>query len=136
MTDTRTILSRTDCYGLARAMVGLPWTDVPVSPLLAALLTGLNLNTPADMSLLRRLLGSDLLRQVLAENPNAPLPASREHEVNLVPPLPEAARLTADQEHEGSSVGRGSRTTALGGASARNTAHFHGRCSLPSGSRY
>ena len=46
MTDTRTILSRADCYALARAMVGLPWTDVPVSPLLAALLTGLNLNTP------------------------------------------------------------------------------------------
>src|SRR5260221_6391459 len=106
MSEWRAVLSRADSYALARAMVGLSWADVPISALLGTLLTHLDLNAPADMSLLRGLLGSDLLRQVLAENPNAPLPASREQEVNLVPPLNEAARLTDDQERAGSSVGQ------------------------------
>src|SRR5258708_27530057 len=123
MSEWRVVLSCADSYALARAMVGLSWADVPVSALLGTLLNHLDLNTPADMSLLRRLLGSDLLRQVLAENPNAPLPASREHDINLVPPLPEAARLTADQEHEGSSVGQWiTAYSAWAGASANETA--------------
>lgn len=122
MSEWRAVLSRADSYALARAMVGLSWADVPVSDLLGTLLTHLDLNTPADMSLLRRLLGSDLLRQVLAENPNAPLPVSREQDINLMPPLPEAARLTADQEREGSSVGQWiTDYIAWAGASANET---------------
>jgi hypothetical protein len=88
MNPPRAGLSRSDCYALARVLVGLSWQDVAVSPLLAALLNGLNLNVAADMALLRRLLGADLLRQVLAENPNAPLPTDRDSDVSVVPPLP------------------------------------------------
>jgi hypothetical protein len=102
----RTPLSRADSYALARAMVGLSWVDTPVSALLGSLLVHLDLNAPADMGLLRRLLGPDLLRQVLAENPNAPLPMSGEQDVQTVPPLRAEAQLTADQEQEAAGVGQ------------------------------
>lgn len=106
MNAPRTGLSRSDCYALARALVGLSWQDVAVSPLLTALLTSLNLNVAADMALLRRLLGTDLLRQVLAENPNAPLPTDRDSDVSVVPPLPPNAQLTVEQEQAATSVGQ------------------------------
>ncbi len=122
MNEWRAVLSRADSYALARVMVGLPWSDVPVSGLMATLLTHLDLNTPADMSLLRRLLGPELLRQVLAENPNTPLPARGDQDIALMPPLPEEARLTADQEREGSSVGQWiTDYIAWAGASANET---------------
>ncbi len=122
MSEGRTVLSRADAYALARAMVGLSWADVPVSSLLAAILAGLNLNVAADMALLRRLLGAGLLRQVVAENPNAPLPTDRDNEVNVVPPLDANAQLTIEQEQEARSVGQWvTDYIAWSGASANET---------------
>ncbi len=47
-------LSDPDAYVLARALVGLPWTDFPASPVVELLLTNLNVNQPSDMQILRR----------------------------------------------------------------------------------
>jgi hypothetical protein len=70
------------------------------------LLTGLNLNVASDMALLRRLLGANLLRQVLAENPNAPLPIASEQDIQMVLPLHSEAQITPEQEQEAASVGQ------------------------------
>ncbi len=103
-------------------MVGLSWADAPVSALLGSLLTHLDLNAPADMNLLRRLLGPDLLRQVLAENPNAPLPVASEQDVQVALPLHSEAHLTPEQVQAASGVGQWlTDYVAWAGASANET---------------
>jgi hypothetical protein len=99
-------LTRTDAYTFARALVGLSWSHVPASALARALLTKLNLNKPADLHLLRMVLSPELLRQVLAEDPNGVLPGPARLPVNTVPELPIDARLTPEQEQEASGVGQ------------------------------
>jgi hypothetical protein len=98
-------LSRADAYAFARALVGLPWTQVPVSVLTGSLLNSLDLTTPDDLNLLRRLLGPNLFRQVLAEDPREELPQPGHLPVNTVPDLPAAARLSPDQERAASEAG-------------------------------
>jgi hypothetical protein len=98
-------LSRGDAYSIARAMAGLPPADVPTSPIVAALLRGLDLNTAAEMSLLRRVLSPDLLRQVLAEDPSKEFPSEREDSVQIVPELPESARIAPWQQESAIGVG-------------------------------
>lgn len=122
MPSSGNALWRYDAYALARALVGLPWQHVPMSPLAGALLAGLDLNTPAEMQVLRRILQPDLIRQVLAQDPNADLPDLKNDDVQFVPPLPAAARLTAAQEAEAAEVG-GWLTdyVAWAGASANET---------------
>lgn len=121
------LLSQADAYALARALVGLPWQHLPLSPLARALLTGLDLNTPTEISLLRRVLQPDLLRQVLAVDPQADLPISQDEDRHFVPPLPLSTRLTAAQEREAAKVGAWlTDYVAWAGASANETPlQFH-----------
>lgn len=122
MVASENALSRFDAYALARALVGLPWQHVPVTPLARALLAGLDLNTPAGMSLLRRILCPDLIRQVLAADPNADVPDLKGEDLQFVPPLPTSARLSAEQEAEAVQVGRWlTEYVAWAGASANET---------------
>ncbi len=99
-------LSRNDAYALSRALVGLPWQEIPVSVMVRAILDELDLNQARDMQVLRRILTPALLRQVLAEDPNSPLPTPEPQAVNLVPELPDTARLTPAQERQAGEVGR------------------------------
>ncbi len=100
-------LSDGDVYALARAFVGLPWVGLPISPVTELLLTNLDLNTPDEMQIMRRVLGQEALHAVLAMDPNGPAPLSklRSVEVDTVPELPERACLTADQKAQAAEVG-------------------------------
>jgi hypothetical protein len=53
-------------------------------------------------------LGQELLREVLAVDPNAPAPKQPERttDLNIVPELPEAARLSSEQIRQAQSVGK------------------------------
>ncbi len=71
------------------------------------LLAHLDPNAPEDLRFLRKLLGANLLRVILAVDPTeAPPEAARSTTLNVVPDLPESARLTADQEQQAVQVGR------------------------------
>ena len=122
MRDAPIGLSRADSYALARALVGLSWQDVPITALLKALLTGLNLNAVPDMALLRRMLGPELLRQILAVNPNAPMPVERESDISTMPALQKEAQLTVAQLEEAAHIGQWiTEYVAWAGASANET---------------
>lgn len=97
-----------DAYVLARALVGLPWDGVPLSPAVGLLLANLDPNVPEDLRFLRKVLGQELLRVVLAVDPNAPPPEAppRAADLAIVPPLPENAQLSPAQLKEASQVGR------------------------------
>ncbi len=100
-------LSINDRYGLARALVGLTWDDVPVSPLVRLILSHLDPNLPDDMRFLRKALGPDALRDILTVDPNAQPPenpANLDH-LNTVPALSPQARLSPQQLEQATHVG-------------------------------
>jgi len=102
-------LSPHDTYVLARALVGLEWHDLPCSPLTRLILSHIDISAPDDLAALRRLLGPDGLHAILSVDPNSPPPDTyrqRSSDVNTVPDLPEAARLTAEQQRQAADVGR------------------------------
>lgn len=103
-----TTLSPHDTYVLARALVGLSWDGIPLSPAVGLLLAHLDPNVPDDMRFLRKVLGQELLREVLAVDPNAPAPElpHRATDLNIVPELPENARLTPEQMKQAQTVGK------------------------------
>lgn len=100
-------LSSHDLYALSRAFVGMSWEGVPLSPAAALLLAHLDPNQPEDLRFLRKVLGQGLIQAILAVDPNAPPPdvAPRSADLNIVPELPEAARLTEAQIREAKHVG-------------------------------
>ena len=108
MTNLPLPLSSQDAYGLARALVGMSWDGVQLSPAVALLLTHLDPTLPEDLRFLRKVLGQELLRVVLAVDPNAPPPQlpQRTTDLNIVPGLPATATLTADQMQAAAGVGR------------------------------
>ncbi|MEP7288645.1 MAG: hypothetical protein ABI947_23065 [Chloroflexota bacterium] len=75
-----------EAYALARVLVGLLGTNVPVSP--SALLTQRDVNNPTDM-------------QVLAKDLLAALPSSDEQSLQATSPLPPRAQLTTKQAQDG-----------------------------------
>ncbi len=86
------------------------WTGriLSCSPLARLLLSHLEVARPDDMNVLRRWLGPDVLRAILAIDPYGLPPEEcqpRSSDVNLVPVLPEAACLTDDQEKQAAEVG-------------------------------
>jgi hypothetical protein len=101
-------LTAHDAYALARALVGMSWDDVALSPAVGLLLAHLDPNVPDDLRFLRKVLGADLLRAVLAVDPNAPAPEPphRATDLNIVPELPETAKLTDAQIQQAKSVGK------------------------------
>jgi hypothetical protein len=106
MTSTFT-LSPQDAYGLARALVGMSWDSLALSPAVALLLAHLDPNVPDDLRFLRKVLGQELLRAVLAVDPNAPPPElpHRAADLNIVPELPASAKLTDAQLQQAAGVG-------------------------------
>ena len=104
---TRIELTPHDTYVLARALVGLSWDDIPLSSAVGLLLAHLDPNVPEDMRFLRKVLGQELLREVLAVDPNAPAPElpHRAADLNIVPELPENARLSSEQIKQAQTVG-------------------------------
>lgn len=99
------LLSPLDSYALARALAGLPWQGVSVSPLLGALLSQVNFKQLSEAQTLRRWMGTDILKQVMAEDPHAP-PPERERDLKTVPELPASAQVTRSQAQEAARVGR------------------------------
>ena len=89
-------LSPHDAYGLARALVGMSWDSLQLSPAVGLLLAHLDPNVPDDLRFLRKVLGQELLRAVLAVDPNAPPPPlpQRAADLNIVPDQPAAPKLT------------------------------------------
>lgn len=85
----------------------MPWESLALSPAVALLLAHLDPTVPDDLRFLRKVLGQELLRAVLAVDPNAPPPPllQRAADLNIVPELPTSARLTDTQLQEASSVG-------------------------------
>ncbi len=98
-------LSRQDAYALSRALVGCPWVDQPVSSLVYAMLTRLDLKKPDEMAFLRQILGTDLMRQVLAADPQSEPPSDTEADTIIAPSLPQDARPTPEQADAAATVG-------------------------------
>jgi len=107
MSHTDITLTPQDAYVLARAIVGLLYDGVPLSPLTGLLLAHLDPQMPDDLQILRRVLGQQLMLEVLRVDPDAAPPEApfRNTDLNIVPDLPEDARLTEAQIKEASSVG-------------------------------
>ncbi len=106
-TNTEITLSASDVYVFARALVGLGWQDLPCSPLARLLLS--NVSSPDDLQALRHLLGTPGLQAVIKVDPYGSAPEEerrRSGEVNVVPALPAAAQLTAEQQQQAAEVGR------------------------------
>ena len=101
-------LSAMDNYVLARAIVGLPLDNLPQSALIQLLLSGLNPTAPDDLHILRRLLGQGRMLEIFKVDPNGepPVMASQQTDLNVVPELPESARLTDEQKQAGLQVGK------------------------------
>jgi len=93
---TAYVLTPQDAYILARALVGMDWSDVPLSPATALLLAQLDPTTAEDTKILRRILGQELLLEILKVDPNSDPPqvASRTRDLNIVPELPESLQMT------------------------------------------
>ncbi len=105
--NTDIVLSESDVYAFARALVGLGWQDLPCSPLARLLLS--NVSGPDDLQALRHLLGTPGLQAVIKVDPHGPVPEEerrRSGEVNVVPALPAAAQLTTAQKQQAADVGR------------------------------
>ena len=100
-------LSSHDQFALARAFVGLAWEDGSLSPIVDLLLTHLDLDAPEEMRFLRKLLGPDLLRSILAIDPmgTPPEPTGRNRTLNVVPDLPDGVRPTQAQARQATEVG-------------------------------
>lgn len=105
---TRIELTAQDTYVLARALVGLPYDGVPLSPITGLLLAHLDPKQPEDVHILRRVLGQQLMLDILRVDPEGTPPETpfRSADLNIVPELPENARLTMDQVNEASHIGR------------------------------
>ncbi len=101
-------LSPMDNYVLARAIVGLPLDNLPQSALIQLLLSGLNPTAPDDLQILRRLLGQGRMLEIFKVDPNGdpPIMVSQQTDLNVVPELPESARLTEQQQQAGLQVGK------------------------------
>lgn len=108
MTSKTYILTPHDAYVLARALVGLDWNGIPLSPVTGLLLAQLDPTTAEDAKILRRILGQDLLLEILKVDPNAEPPAVRQEsrDLNVVPPLPETAQLGLEELNQASEVGQ------------------------------
>jgi hypothetical protein len=115
-------LSASDLYVLARLLVGLPVEDMTLSPALSLLLANLDPNLPDDMRFLKKVLGQEQLRLVLAVDPVAPPPPSptRVAALNNVPELPTHVRLTPQQVEIGMSVGHWLKDYVVWAGSAAN----------------
>src|SRR5258708_4054016 len=122
-----TLLPAQDAYALSRALLGLPRSAVPVSPIVQALLTRIDLQTPEGMKLLKHLLAPELLKQILAIDPMGKPPgadtAGKSPAVlDPVPELPAEATLTPEQEQEATTVGQWLRDyVTWAGSSANET---------------
>ncbi|NLF01840.1 MAG: DUF3987 domain-containing protein [Anaerolineales bacterium] len=129
ITSATSHLSDQDAYVLARVLVGLPWTDLPASPVLEMLLTHHDLSQTQDMQILRQVLGTENLRAVLQVDPNGPAPAPRRRagEVNTVPSLPTEIRLTPHQRQQAAEVGQwlAEYVTWASGAANETPLRFH-----------
>ena len=101
---TQTDLTAHDAYALARALVGMSWDSLQLSSAVGLLLAHLDPNVPDDLRFLRKVLGQELLRAVLAVDPNAPPPLlpQRTADLNIVPELPASAKLTDAQLQQAS----------------------------------
>ncbi|MFQ3673922.1 MAG: hypothetical protein SNJ83_10040 [Aggregatilineales bacterium] len=85
----------------------LPYDSVSLSPITSLLLAHLDPNVAEDMRFLRKVLGQELLREVLAVDPNALAPElpHRGADLNIVSELPKNARLTPEQIEQAQTVG-------------------------------
>jgi hypothetical protein len=94
-------LTAHNTHVMALALVALLWDETSIK--LVVLLPGdLVTAYPVDLHLLRKVLGPDLLRVVLAVDPMAP---QRAADLNIVPELPEPARLPETQREEAWRIG-------------------------------
>ncbi len=106
---TGMILSPADMYVFARVLVRLDWQDLPCSPVTRLVLSNIDVTQPEGLQLVRELLGPDVLRALVPINPFEPLPDDERRgarDVNVVPDLPAAAQLSADQRQQAAEVGR------------------------------
>ena len=101
-------LTSQDAYVLARALVGLPYDGVPLSPITGLLLANLDPAQPEDIQVLRRILGQQLMLDVLRVDPEGAPPETpfRSTDLNIVPELPEMARLSDAQREEAETIGK------------------------------
>ncbi|MEO1667646.1 MAG: DUF3987 domain-containing protein [Chloroflexota bacterium] len=107
MTHADITLTPQDAYVLARAIVGLPYDGVPLSSITGLLLAQLDPQMPEDLNILRRVLGQQVMLEILRVDPGADPPEApfRSTDLNIVPDLPESARLSDTQRDSASSVG-------------------------------
>ncbi len=100
-------LTPSDRYILARALVGLPYDGVPLSPITALLLAHLDPAQPEDVHILRRVLGQQLMLDILRVDPESAPPETpfRSTDLNIVPELPDDARLSDAQITQAGTVG-------------------------------
>ena len=105
---TAYVLTPQDAYVLARALVGLPYDGIPLSPITRILLAQLDPKSPDDVQILRRILGQDLMLEILRVDPDAEPPDMpfRNTDLNVVPELPESVRLSQTQLEEAKQVGK------------------------------
>ncbi|TVR25296.1 MAG: hypothetical protein EA396_00160, partial [Anaerolineaceae bacterium] len=68
------LLTPTDRYALARALVGMSYDGVPLSPITALILAHLDPAQPDDVQILRRVLGQQLMLDILRVDPQSPPP--------------------------------------------------------------
>jgi hypothetical protein len=101
-------LTPQDAYILARALVGLPFDGIPLSSITQLLLAHLDPKAPEDVQILRRILGQDMMLEILRVDPDAAPPelAFRNTDLNIVPELPETVRLSQEQLEEAQQVGK------------------------------
>ncbi|MEO1440407.1 MAG: hypothetical protein AAFV33_08375, partial [Chloroflexota bacterium] len=105
MTHADITLTPQDAYVLARAIVGLPYDGVPLSSITGLLLAQLDPQMPEDLNILRRVLGQQVMLEILRVDPGADPPEApfRSTDLNIVPDLPESARLSDTQRDSASS---------------------------------
>lgn len=101
-------LTTYDLYALARAFLDLPWQTDGISPAVELILRHFNSNKTEDVRTLRKLLGREIVQQILAVDPHAPAPEppQRATDLALVPELPKAAQLTSEQLTQAATAGR------------------------------
>lgn len=90
-----------DAYAFKRKLTGMDITDIPTSPLVTALLTGIDPSIQDQFKLLMNIVNSNpgIQRAILAIDPKSPPPNGKQsREIDVpVPVLPKAARLTDEQ---------------------------------------
>ena len=108
MSHAEITLTPQDAYVLARAIVGLPFDGVPLSPLTGLLLAHLDPQLPDDLHILARSSVQQVMLDVLRVDPDGAPPEApfRSSDLNIVPDLPEGAQLTEAHIKEAKHVGR------------------------------